>query len=236
MVQSIAQENIFPDDNSKGYYLASICDAKDKYHINVLGYCVMSNHAHLLLSADGVQEITNFMGFLNTRYARYYNDINGRVGYVFRDRFKSEIITNEKYLLNCLAYIHNNPVKAKVIDKASEYKYSSYANYLSSRGIVDFKIAAQIYDVSPSNIKAIMAEKSHSDWIEHDDKTYEKYEEVLEELVKRYNINSNNIDEELAGKIAVELKERTKLSYRKIANILGIPRETLRRSIAENGQ
>ncbi|MCL2145556.1 MAG: transposase, partial [Endomicrobia bacterium] len=91
------------------------------------------------------------MKLVNVEYARYYNTINQRVGYVFRDRFKSEVIQDKKYLLNCLVYIHNNPIEAKIVNRAQDYNYSSYTNYLTGRGIVDFKEAKELYDISPEN-------------------------------------------------------------------------------------
>jgi len=234
MVQGIAKENIFPDDNSKGYYLASIQKAKERCKgVYIFSFCVMSNHAHILLSVENIDKLSTFMNYVNSDYARYYNYENDRIGYVFRDRFKSEAIQDIKYLLNCLAYIHNNPVKARIVKDAKEYRYSSYANYLNKAGIVDFKEAAKLYDISPSNIKAIMREKSSSDWLEHDDTLYEDEEEVLEELVKRYNISTNKINYDLAAKIARELKKRCDLSLRKTADMLGVGRERLRQAIKD---
>ena len=196
----------------------------------------MSNHAHLLLSAENISIAAKYMKLVNVEYARYYNTINQRVGYVFRDRFKSEVIQDKKYLLNCLVYIHNNPIEAKIVNRAQDYNYSSYTNYLTGRGIVDFKEAKELYDISPENITAIMKEKSYSGWLEHDDKVYEKYEIVLEELLKRYKVSSAKPDSDILAKIAVELNVRVNLSFRKIANILGVARENLRRAIAENSQ
>ncbi|MCL2144865.1 MAG: transposase, partial [Endomicrobia bacterium] len=151
MVQGIAKENIFSDDNTKGYYLSCMQNAAEKNPVAILGFCVMSNHAHLLLSAENISIAAKYMKLVNVEYARYYNTINQRVGYVFRDRFKSEVIQDKKYLLNCLVYIHNNPVEAKIVDRAQDYNYSSYTNYLTGRGIVDFKEAKELYDISPEN-------------------------------------------------------------------------------------
>jgi REP element-mobilizing transposase RayT len=235
MVQAIAKENIFSDNNKKGYYLTSIKKAREKHSgVFVLAFCIMSNHAHLLLSAENISCVSDFMSIANADYARYYNNETNRVGYVFRDRFKSEIIDNEKYLINCMAYIHNNPVKAEMVQRAEDYDYSSYRNYLTRHGIVDFKEAEKYYDTTPSNIKAIMEEKSHSSWLEHDDNNYENYETVLEELMKKYKILKGEIELDLAAKIAKELKIRTNLSYRKIADILGLARENLRRVILKS--
>ena len=73
---------------------------------------------------------------LNTSYSEFYNEINDRVGHVFRNRYKSQIILDQKHLYRCLAYIHNNPVKAGMVEKPSEYKYSSYNDYIQNNGII----------------------------------------------------------------------------------------------------
>jgi len=236
MVQGIGKEHVFPDDNSKGYYLESINKAKEKHKVCIFAFCVMSNHAHLLLYNENISVISLFMNNVNANYARYYNNENDRVGYVFRDRFKSEVIQDEKYLVNCLAYIHNNPVKAHIVKQAEDYKYSSYTNYLTSRGIVDFEEANKYYDISPSNIKAIMKERSHSDWLEHNDKEYEDSEDVLEKLVKKYNISAKIADYTLAAQISKELMCRSGISLRNCAEILGVGRERLRLAFLENGE
>jgi REP element-mobilizing transposase RayT/phage antirepressor YoqD-like protein len=234
MVQGIAKENIFPDDNSKGYYLRCLDKSADKKSISILGFCVMDNHTHLLLTAENISVIAQYMKIVNSEYARYYNNENDRVGYVFRDRFKSEVIQDVKYLIHCLVYIHNNPVKAHVVKRAEEYRYSSYTNYLTKRGIVNFKEASKHYDISSSNINEIMKERSHSDWIEHDDKKYEDGEEVLEELVKKYNVSSNKLEYDLAAKMAKELIIRCDLSIRKTADLLCVGRERLRQLLYKN--
>ena len=228
MVQGIGREKIFPDDNSKGYYLSIIKEAKVDNKIFIFAFCIMDNHAHILIKAEKVKDISLFMKEVNTEYARYYNAIRKRVGYVFRGRFKSEAINDEKHLINCLVYIQNNPVKAHMVKSAEEYRYSSYTNYLTKTGIIDFEEAKKYYDISPSNIKAIMKEKSSSDWIEHDDMEYENEEDALEAIVKKYNISTNKVDYDLAAKIAKELIIRSGISLRKCANILGVRRERLR--------
>jgi len=234
MVQGIGKEMIFPDNNSKGYYIEKIKEAKVKNKIFIFAFCIMGNHAHLLLKGENVKTVSLFMKGINTEYARYYNNMKHRIGYVFRGRYKSEIIEDAKYLINCLAYIHNNPVKAKIVNKAEEYSYSSYNNYLNGSGIVDFVEAKNYYDISAANIKAIMKEKSHSDWMEHDDKEYEEYEKVIDELVKKYSLSKNSLEEDdLLSNVVLEIRERTGLSLRKIADLLVINRERIRSVIRD---
>lgn len=96
-------------------------------------YCIMDNHAHFILKVDKIEEISALMQKINSAYAIYYNYMeNGRVGYVFRDRFLSEPITNRTYLINCIKYIHNNPVKARMVEHCEEYEFSSYKDFLKT--------------------------------------------------------------------------------------------------------
>ena len=234
MVQGIGKEKIFSEEDNKGYYLSIIEKAKIKNEIFIFAFCIMGNHAHILIKAERIRNVSLFMKEINTEYARYYNNTRKRVGYVFRGRFKSEAINDEKHLINCLAYIQNNPVKAKLVKNVKEYKYSSYVNYINQRGIIDFEEAKKYYAVSASNMKAIMKEKSHSDWIEHDDMEYEGYKEVLEELVKRYYLTKNRLaEDEILRKVVEELQERTGLSLRKIAVLLEVNRERVRTVMTE---
>jgi REP element-mobilizing transposase RayT len=232
MAQGIAKENIFPDDNSKGYYLSCLRDSKNKGNIKIFAFCVMDNHVHLLLEAENISKLSSFMNSVNAKYAKFYNTNNNRVGYVFRGRFKSEVIESTKYLVNCLAYIQNNPLKARIVENAQDYNYSSYTNYLTGRGIVDFKEASSYYDITSDNIKSIMSEKIDSKWLEHDDIVYDSFEDVFEELIKKYNISKNSLDDELIKKVVQELIKRSGISLRKAANLLEINRERVRRVVS----
>lgn len=131
IVQGIGKEEIFSKERYKNEYLKLIGLATKKANIEIICYCIMDNHAHFLLHIENLNKISLVMQKVNSKYARYYNYIeNGRVGYVFRDRFLSEAIKNKKYLINCIKYIHNNPVKARIIKHCAEYRFSSYNSYL----------------------------------------------------------------------------------------------------------
>lgn len=228
MVQGIGKEYVFPDDDRKSYYLTSLQKGQEKVDIKILAFCVMSNHAHILLFAENNKRLSEFMNRVNSNYAMYYNRTNGRVGYVFRDRFKSEAIIDTNYLINCVVYIQNNPVKAGMVKKAEEYNYTSYTNYLDRRGIVDFAEAAKHFNVSPESMRTIMNTESFNNWMEHDDRKYENEDIVLEELIKKYNIKTNKLNDDTLLKIAREIHCRCGTSYRQIAKLLEVSRERLR--------
>lgn len=95
-------------------------------HLQLLCYCIMDNHAHLLIYTEGIVELSKLMSRVNTSYGIYYNKSKNIVGYVFRNRYYSQAIMDEKHLYNTVAYIHRNPVKAKMVEEMKDYKYSSY--------------------------------------------------------------------------------------------------------------
>jgi len=125
MSQGINKEYIFNSEDDKEKYMRIMKDTKEKIPIIILAYCVMNNHIHILFNEKNVEQLTKYMHKVNLLYAKYYNRKYDRVGYVFRDRFKVQPIYTEKYLCTCVKYIHDNPVKANICQKAQEYKYSS---------------------------------------------------------------------------------------------------------------
>jgi REP element-mobilizing transposase RayT len=231
MVQGIGKEFVFPSDEFKGYYLKCIQKAKERTVVKILGFCVMGNHAHLLLKVDSVTDFTLFMKYANADYAMYYNRVMKRRGYVFRDRFKSEVIKDKKYLIYCLDYIHNNPVKAKIVKRKSEYKFSSFTNYLTQTGLVDFKEASKCYDYSVVNMSFIVTADNAHEFMEHDDIEYEDAVMILEELFKKYNVYKEDIKNNkiILRKIIKEVQERSGISLREIAVLLELNREFIRR-------
>lgn len=170
MVQGIAKEYIFDTDEMKNTYLYNLNQYKADDEIKIIAYCIMGNHCHLLIYAPNVERLGHFMRRVNTRYAQYYNFKSERVGYVFRDRFKSQAIYDTKYVGNCLCYIHNNPINAGIVHNAEDYAYSSYRCYMYHNGVIDFDAASELFDVDPSNILAIAREcgvdSDCPEWIE----------------------------------------------------------------------
>lgn len=92
----------------------------------------MYNHLHIIIKAER-DNLTSIMKKIGIRYATYYNKKHKRVGSVFQDRFKSENIEDEGYLLSCLRYIHNNLVQADVVKDIVDYNYSSINEYYTEK-------------------------------------------------------------------------------------------------------
>lgn len=133
--RGVAQQDIFEDDADRERYLGLLerfggfgCYGDSD---NVLfAWCLMSNHVHLLVRMD-LAELSLMMQKIGAAYVRYFNDRYERIGHLFQDRFKSEPVCDDAYLLTVVRYIHQNPAKAGLGDAAS-YTWSSYRAYADS--------------------------------------------------------------------------------------------------------
>ena len=95
--------------------------------IDLLAYCLISNHFHFLVRQTTPTIISEFTKSLCTRYGMYFNKKYERIGPLFQGAFKAVDIDNENYLLWVCRYIHRNP------DSFKNYPYSSYEEYLGNR-------------------------------------------------------------------------------------------------------
>ena len=129
ITQGINKSYIFENEEDIKYYINIMYKLSEEHEIKIIAYCIMNNHAHMLIETEKIKELSKYMQRLNTKYGKYYNKKYNRVGYVFRDRYKSEGIYSEEHLYNCIKYIYDNPVKAHICNKAEEYPYSNYGQW-----------------------------------------------------------------------------------------------------------
>lgn len=177
IVQGMNKEFIFKEERFINQYLKLIRKHIDNYNVEIIAYCIMGNHAHFLLKTDSIEEISKVMHKTNGMYAKYYNFINERVGYVFRDRFLSEPIMNQRYFIQCIKYIHLNPVKANIVQKCEDYKYSSFNYYLQHK----------------------------KDILDKGNITHEEYEDICNS--NHYTRNFLDVDRDIKGEIEIAVRE-----------------------------
>ena len=198
----------------------------------------MDNHVHLLVR-ESTEGLATIMKRINVSYVYYFNQKNHRTGHHFQDRFKSEPIDDERYLLSVVRYIHNNPVKAGIVEKPGQYKWSSYDTYLNPHKpeakMVDtefiLSLMANDQKKAIQEFKKFSIEKDESEFLNLEEGniwTVEEAKSYLEEyLTKRWGRKSmeeliNNNDTRRV--IIMDLKTNTRLSVRAIANLLGLNR------------
>jgi len=110
---------------------------KKRYKFSLYGYCLMPNHIHLILESE---QLTKFMQGVNLSYAIYFNRKYKKVGHLWQDRFKSMIVNKDQYLIDCISYIEQNPLRAKIVDVLTDYQWGSYCSRVLGRedGLLDY--------------------------------------------------------------------------------------------------
>lgn len=231
MVQGINKENIYSKEQYKLKYVELIKKYSKKHSVVIISYCIMDNHAHILTYSEDIKKISLFMKELDTEYAVYYNKINNRVGYVFRNRFNSKPIYDQNYLLKCIKYIHMNPVKAGIVKEEKHYKFSSYNDYISQKGLINSQVIKNIFngktdyltDFYSINYEFLNLEKEKVDL---------KY--ILEEYLKNKNLDMDQIKKdsfEIKRFIAFLISNEYEFTKTKLADILKISKTNLYRKL-----
>jgi REP element-mobilizing transposase RayT len=150
MLRGINQQSIFENEEDYEKFLDILGKAKKDAGYELYAYCLMGNHVHLLIK-EGQEDISAIMKRIGTSYVYWYNWQYNRKGHLFQDRFKSEAVEQDSYLLTVLRYIHQNPVKAGLSKTAIEYEWSSFGEYIGKSSITDTEFILAIFDENRDN-------------------------------------------------------------------------------------
>lgn len=145
--RGVEKRNIFLDKQDYAVFLSYLkyyldpglgSDPKSlASQVEIIAYCLMPNHFHLLVRQLTKNGITKLIRALSTKYVMYFNKKYNRVGTLFQGRYKGILIVNDFYLLHLSRYIHLNPVSLGSDPKS--YPYSSYRYYLGIQNITWIK-------------------------------------------------------------------------------------------------
>ena len=197
MTQGIDRSYIFENIDDINLYIRTMYNLSNELGLKIIAYCIMNNHAHILIKTEDINKLSKYMQRLNTKFGRYYNERHERVGYVFRDRYKSEGIYCEEQLYNCIKYIYDNPVKAGICNTPEEYPYSNYKKinivYENNYSFID------IDENDKFNCKTFIYNflKENNIELEELTKNKLKLKELIIMLKKKHDISLRKISEEL---------------------------------------
>ena len=116
----------FGDDSDYKAYLTYLKEGAVQYGVAVHAFVLMTNHVHLLATPNDENALGKLLQAQGRRYVQYFNHKYGRTGTLWEGRYKSTLVQTESYLLTVHRYIELNPVRAKMVEHASEYPWSSY--------------------------------------------------------------------------------------------------------------
>lgn len=183
----------------------------------------MSNHVHIVLKEKTLGDISLIMKRILTKYARWYNIKYGRSGALIANRYKSVPVEIDEYFLHLIRYVHQNPIKAGIIDKIENYPYSSFKEYINKAELTDTNFLLKMISIEEfiDYHKEIEIMKFRVT-----DSKRKTDEDVLMFLKKNYNIDNPKSISKFSkierNKILAELKKE--FSVRHLQRITGISR------------
>jgi REP element-mobilizing transposase RayT len=129
IIRGNQKQKIFRDKYDFARYLIILSDYKNQYKYYLHAYALMDNHVHLIM---------------DQRYTAYFNKKYRTVGHLFQGRYKAILCDRDAYLLSLIKYIHQNPVRAKVVTEPRMYQWSSHQRYVKKTGDKDVLDTGQV--------------------------------------------------------------------------------------------
>ena len=228
MMRGIDRDFIYQSSADKTY-LVKLLKEVDRWEL--AAYCLMDNHVHLVVQGE-LGALSLALRKINIRYAMYYNFVHERVGHVFQNRYRSEIVENDRYLAHLVRYVHNNPVKAGLVDEAGQYRWSSFGEYLGSENLVSSKqkqVVLGLLPKGPEGFKIFHLEPDEHEYLDTAEEIDRDRQRRAHAIVEVY-CGSRGIvgrsfaksDPQQTEELVAALLRHTKLSHRRIAKLLEI--------------
>ncbi|BCG46469.1 hypothetical protein GEOBRER4_n1264 [Citrifermentans bremense] len=121
--------DIFKSARDRLKFLEYLASTVDRHGAVIHGYCLMTNHYHLLLETPHAN-LSQILHLLNGSYTTYFNVKRKRAGHLFQGRFKAILVEADQYALELSRYMHLNPVRAGMTKEPATYQWSSYLAYI----------------------------------------------------------------------------------------------------------
>ena len=228
LFRGVNQQNIFEETADFNKLKETILIVKKDMEFEIYAYCFMSNHVHIVLKEKKDRDISLIMKRVLTKYARWYNIKYGRSGALIANRYKSVPVEIDEYFLHLIRYIHQNPVKAGIVEKLSEYRYSSYNEYMEENDLTDTgfilgMLNKREFEEFHTSMEEMIFRVS--------DRKNDTDDEVSFKIKNKYGIENpkeiSNMKKEERNKILIELKQEHPI--RQLQRITGVSRGIISR-------
>lgn len=249
MLRGNEKRNIFVSDTDKLHFIEIVGKMKKSDRFYLYAYCLMNNHIHMMIS-EGTEDIAKILKRITVSYVSYFNKKYKRVGHLFQDRFKSEVVNEDEYALTLVRYIHQNPIKAGMVKYLQDYLWSSYNTYIKNDdevfSVIDKDPILGMFSAEKTKAKILFSEYMNKDNKDNfydlqddqedeidDKKALEIFNQML--VSRGFKLDSIKI-RKVPNELLIEYKNTTQLSARKISNIIGVNKDILCRILRENIQ
>lgn len=235
MLRGINRQHIFEDDRDIERLLETIKKYKEVSKFEIYAYCIMSNHIHMLIK-EMDESISDIIKRISSSYVFWYNKKYERCGHLFQERYKSEVVEDEEYFLTVLRYIHQNPLKARIVKNIAQYKWSSYREYIGEASIISPDFALDIF--SPDRNSSIelfcnFNNQKNNDMCLEDDEKVRVSDVELKKLLLKLGVMDpkelKNQDKSKRNEIIKKVKEVNGVTVRQLSRITGLSKSQISR-------
>ena len=126
VVRGNDRQDIFRSEGDRVFFHRCLVEVTRRHQVEVHAYVLMSNHVHLLATGQALNSLAKVIQGMGRRYVSYFNYLHGRTGTLWEGRFHSSLVQEDRYFLACHRYIEMNPVRAKLVERPGEYRWSSF--------------------------------------------------------------------------------------------------------------
>jgi len=236
--------NLFEENEDFKKLVDLLAIVKSDMGYNVHAYCLMSNHVHLFIREQSPADITLIMKRILGTYAYWFNKKYTRSGALIANRYKSACVENDEYLLTLTRYIHQNPLRAGIVEDLEKYRWSSYRDYIKKEhtSLTDTQFILELFspDIDEA-IKGFMTfhnvpesnEFSVSDGKKKSDG--ELRQEIISALDGKEICSLNGLPKRERDEILSALR-RQGYSIRQIERATGISRGVISKSVANTAK
>jgi putative transposase len=153
---------LFEDPNDYAAFKALLEEAVIRSDVAVFAYCIMPNHWHFVLTPKTDGALSRFMHWLTTTHARRWQNAHGLAGLgaVYQGRFKAIPIGNDRHFLWVCRYVERNPLRASLVERAEDWRWSSL-NDKNSSWLAAWPVSRPLQWVSHVNMPQTDAELEH---------------------------------------------------------------------------
>ena len=229
MVRGNNKQSLFKTNEDYDKFLTLLFEHHNQKHIYVYAWCLMSNHAHLLIKEKAIPISETFQSLLSL-FVWWHNAKYKMVGHLFQGRFRSRLVEDPIYFQRVFRYIHRNPLDAGLCLRMEDYPYSSYFHYFRSGKYKNDDLILNI--MRKDEFEQYHQEKDEdSDFLSFREKpriTDEEFIKIVKESGLAEDVNEVNDlpREERTEMIQILLEEGA--SYRQINHLTGIHLSTIR--------
>ena len=140
------RQDVFFVEDDRHVYLELLREQAVKYGLDIVGYCLMSNHVHIVGIPRNEDSLAKAMGRAHFRYTQYINRFHKRSGHLWQGRFYSCALDDRHFWL-AMRYVELNPVRAKLCRKGWRYEWSSAAAHVDGKAQSEFLDLRRWYDM-----------------------------------------------------------------------------------------